>query len=154
MVKPPMRRRDVRLALVALAVLILDQLTKLIARNTLTSGKPLALAAPFLSLTLTTNTGAGFGILQGLNTFLIVVSIAIIVFLGWYYHAKNDEERLPRVPVALIMGGAMSNLVDRIAFGAVTDFIDFSFWPVFNGADAAITVGVALLLLFHLRRAS
>ncbi len=121
----------------ALIVVVLDQLTKWSARNFLQ--QPLELAS-FFSFRLVTNTGAGFGILQGYNIFLIIISLAIL-FMIFRSYTQIPKEALPQLFTALIVGGAVGNVIDRIAYGAVTDFIAFSFWPAFNVADAAVTVG-------------
>jgi len=92
-----------------------------------------------------TNTGAAFGILQGSTLFLIIVScvavLAITAYLRYYPFA-----------LALILGGTIGNLIDRVFLGHVIDFIDVGFWPVFNIADSANTVGVILLVWQLLRR--
>ena len=90
-------------------------------------------------MSYTTNTGAGFSILQGKQIFLIVFSIIALGVIVYYY------KQTPRkwVPfTAMIFGGALGNLIDRIAYGYVIDFISFSFWPSFNVADIAVTFGV------------
>jgi signal peptidase II len=138
---------DAWLLIVIGLIIALDQLTKFLIRNT----TPKIIIPKVLTFTYITNTGAGFGILQGMNALLIIVSIAIIALLLYYYHTNKDEEQIPRIFFALIVGGALSNLIDRVLFGAVTDFIAFSFWPAFNIADSAITIGVATLIIHYIK---
>ncbi|HQU16862.1 MAG: signal peptidase II [Chromatiales bacterium 21-64-14] len=142
----------------SVAVVILDQVTKHLAARGLEYGTPVALL-PFLNLTLVHNTGAAFSFLSrgsGWQRWLFIalasaVSVGIVVWLrrlparaGWQPAA-----------LALILGGAVGNLIDRIAYGYVVDFIDCYYrhwhWPAFNVADSAITVGAALLILDLLR---
>ena len=89
------------------------------------------------------NTGAAFGILQGYNFIFILVSFAALIGFGFYF-VKNDKDRLA---CSLILAGIIGNLIDRIFFGYVRDFIDLRIWPVFNLADAAMVVGVGLLVI-------
>jgi signal peptidase II len=142
--------------LVALAVLALDQASKLLALARLTPGSPLPLVDGLLALTLVMNPGLAFGMfassppgwswvvallsLSALSV-LVVLSVRLLPVGGWP----------AAVGLGLIFGGAVGNLIDRGRFGAVVDFIDVYWrgyhWPAFNVADSAITVGVALLAL-------
>lgn len=130
-----------RFFLIAFLILILDQLTKLlILRNFSTSQFKLF---NFLQIKYTANTGAAFGILQNQTTLLAWFSVIVIGVVLFYYDkitSKND------VPLALILGGTIGNFIDRLSYGHVVDYIDFSFWPAFNIADAALTIGVIWLI--------
>jgi len=124
-----------------LVVFLLDQFTKSLARNI---SEPIVLINNFLSLTFITNTGAGFGIFKGFNTVFIFVSlIAVGLILTFIDKIKKKEI----IYFALIIGGIFGNLIDRIFYGSVVDFIDFSFWPAFNIADAGLTIGVIGLIV-------
>jgi len=97
------------------------------------------------------NTGIAFGFLKGhgaVPIIMTVIAFALLIF-NIYYYRKNDEAltRSYIVAFSLIFGGAIGNLIDRITLGYVVDFIDFRFWPVFNIADSAITIG-AIVILF------
>lgn len=157
MSKPPKPNALVWLLLSA-AVIGLDQLTKAIVRGTLVPYMPHVVIPHFLNWTLAFNRGAAFSFLadsSGWQTWLfgilaIVVSIGLIV---WLVRTRRGDWRTA-LPVALIIGGALGNLVDRLAFGRVTDFIQV-YWhawsyPAFNVADSAITVGAVLLIVFGL----
>ncbi len=88
----------------------------------------------------TTNTGAAFGILQGQTWFLILVGLVVIGFLLYYSHEHQ-------LALGFLLGGTMGNLVDRVLYGYVIDFIHIPFWPSFNVADTFNVIGVGLLLL-------
>ena len=134
----------------AAAVFALDQSTKALALGS----TALALGVevlPVLNLVLVRNEGVSFGMLGGVMPWwaLIVVSLAIVAVLAtWLWRAQS---RVLSVALGLVIGGALSNVLDRVRHGAVTDFLDFHFatyhWPAFNLADMAIVAGAALLLL-------
>lgn len=125
----------------ALALIILDQLSKF-----LLAGKSIEIFRGF-SLSFTTNTGAAFSMFQGFNIVLILISLIVIVYL---LLQLRKEENIVRVwSFMLIIAGALGNLVDRIFFGYVRDFIQIWIWPTFNLADSFITIG-ALLLMYSL----
>ncbi len=140
----------------AVIVLILDQISKAVFLGILEPGRSVAIIPGFFALTLVTNTGGVFGILRDLDGapravlfgLLPVVAIALMV---WYARSLEDDRRSPLAAVGMILGGAAGNLVDRIRWGHVVDFLDAYVgeyhWPAFNLADSAICVGVALLLL-------
>lgn len=125
-----------------------DQVTKFLVSQSLTQGaEPRAVVEGFFYLTLVHNTGAAFGVFPNQALFFLIVSglavIAIVVFLR-----KKTDIFLPRdLGFALILGGAVGNLSDRIRLGYVIDFFDFRVWPVFNVADSAITVGTFLVII-------
>jgi len=135
-------------------VLVLDQLSKLLAERALLPGMPVELL-PFLNLTLAYNTGAAFSFLHSAggwqNLFFIaiavVMSIALLVILA---RTAREEVQLA-VALWLVLGGALGNLVDRVRIEKVVDFVDFHVgswhFATFNIADAAITIGAALLIL-------
>ena len=136
----------------AVAVLLLDQATKHLALAQLTLHEPVSLT-PFLNFTLVYNKGAAFGFLSSAsgwqNAFFIVVAlIACGVIL---YLLRQTRDRLLAVALMLVLGGAIGNLIDRLIYGYVIDFVDVYYqswhWPVFNVADSAITVG-AILIVF------
>ena len=146
---------------VAGGALVLDQFSKLLIERFFALHQELVLL-PFLSLQLTYNTGAAFSLLHDAGGwqrgFLSAVSIAIMIWLGVWIHRLTSEERRLLWPLALILGGAAGNLIDRLSTGAVTDFIVLHYrdwhWPTFNVADAAISLGVIALIFLSLRRTS
>ena len=133
----------------ALATLIvfLDQISKFFISQTLVSGESAPVVKNIFHLTLVHNTGAAFGIFKNNAVFFTAASICAVAFIGWYI-GKKERLSFPRgAGLALILGGAAGNLIDRLRFGHVIDFLDFRIWPVFNVADSAITVGVMLILI-------
>ncbi len=144
------------LVLLISLVFILDQLTKALAIKELEPHGSIPVIPSFFSLTFVKNKGAAFGMFGGLPTPYREISLAVVSLfaLGFVVHlmlTDAREDRLAKLSLALIIGGAFGNLVDRARFGAVVDFLDF-YWhqyhfPAFNVADSAISVGVALLLL-------
>ncbi len=134
-------------------VVVLDQATKALAEWFLDPARPVDLL-PVLALHLTHNRGAAFSLLADAGGwqrgFFIVLTVAVVAFLIHWLGRLQTAERLAAIGLALVIGGALGNLVDRIASGEVVDFIDAHWghwhWPAFNLADSAITVGVALLL--------
>ena len=136
--------RDFDLLQLAFIFFLLDQLTKFLVRAYLPFGHSYP-ATGFFRFTHAENTGSAFGILQGHNTPLIVVSFVGIAVLALVYHSQERPSNLLRLSLALQFGGALGNLLDRFRLGAVTDFIDVGAWPIFNLADASIVSGLALL---------
>lgn len=134
---------------IAAAIVFFDQLTKLIADSHLPFGIETPVVGRIVYLTAVHNRGGAFGVLQSCIWPLVLVAIAVIGYIIVLSHRQTMISRLVGVALAFQLGGALGNLIDRLRFGYVIDFIDFRFWPVFNLADMAITSGV-LLLAYHL----
>ena len=139
-------------------VIALDQITKQIVLATLTPYTPHAVVPGLLNWTLAFNTGAAFSFLHdagGWQRWLFsALAIGVcIVLVGWLRRLPRGEWRTA-LPLALVIGGALGNLIDRIRLGRVTDFIEVYYqqwsWPAFNVADSAISVGAVLLIVFGL----
>lgn len=149
-------QRDIVPVGLAVLVVIVDQLTKLWIMNNFTLYEQQTIIPGFFNLVYVTNTGAAFGFLAGGESWLrqvffisvAIVALGVIVFA--YGHLKK-QGRLFVYALGLIAGGAIGNLIDRLRFGSVVDFLDFYIsgyhWPAFNAADSAITIGVGLFLL-------
>ncbi len=147
---------------IAVGVFLLDRATKIVIRGRVDPSDTYIVIPGFFNIIHTENPGAAFSLFAGAppelrNFFLVGLSVAALVLIGfllWRPGGLGDSRSL-RVGLALIMGGAFGNVYDRIARGAVTDFLEFylgSFqWPAFNAADTAITIGTALVLLDMLR---
>ena len=135
--------------LIALLIVAADQLSKIWIRS-----YPEAQAifeTGFFRIIHTHNTGAAFGLFQGHSFALTVVAsvtIAVILLYIFYIHRRFPilANRLSRSALGLVLGGAVGNLIDRLLFGYVTDFIDFGVWPAFNIADSAVTIGIIILI--------
>ncbi|MGV1099424.1 signal peptidase II [Thiovibrio sp. JS02] len=137
-------------------VVVLDQLSKalVMAYFNLYELKPVI--PGLFNLTYLTNTGAAFGMLAGQESlwrqvFFVGVALVALVIMFFSYRQFRDQGRIFAHAIGMIAGGAVGNLIDRLRFGAVVDFLDFyvkhHHWPAFNVADSAITVGVALFIL-------
>jgi signal peptidase II len=141
---------------VATAVVILDQLTKAMVRPTLALHQSVEVIPGFLDLTRVHNTGAAFGMLNEMDfpmKTLVLSLVALVALAGvaWYASTVPLTDRLARIGVAGVLGGAIGNLIDRAKDGYVLDFVDvyfgtWHFWA-FNVADAAITIGVIFMIL-------
>ena len=136
----------------------LDQVTKFLIMREFALYESRQIIPGLFSLTFLTNTGAAFGILAGHPTwwrqaFFIGVGLVALAVIVWLQGRLGPHRRWYTVSLALIGGGALGNLVDRVRFGAVVDFLDFYIgshhWPPFNVADSAICVGVALFLVLQ-----
>ncbi len=136
--------RDWTLLQMAALVLALDQLTKFVVRQTLEWHYSWPYQG-FFRFTHVQNTGSAFGLFQGHNLPLLFVSLVGVVVLAYIYRSQEQPSLLMRISIALMLGGAVGNLLDRIIQGHVTDFIDIGRWPVFNLADSAIVVGLCIM---------
>lgn len=136
----------------AALVVLLDQVSKQIFwRN----GQNYDLIDGYLHITLVKNAGAAFGVFQGGRLFFVIASIVAAVLITWVALRLPREDVLRRLYLGLILGGAVGNLIDRVLFGEVIDFLQIGFrghyWPVFNVADMAVTIGAVLLVLVAMR---
>ncbi len=131
-------------AVAALPIVVIDQMIKATVRADMSLGERISLM-PGLELVYTRNSGIAFGFLSGKAAIFITVGLAALIGLAVYL-ALRSSSTLSWVSFGLLVGGATSNIADRISSGAVTDYIDPSLWPAFNLADAAIVVGVFGLL--------
>ena len=130
-------------------ILILDQLSKFFLSQALFLGQSIPLIKNILHLTLVYNTGAAFGIFKNQGLFFIIISLAIIGFIIFYWRKNLSglrQNKCLNLGLVFILAGAVGNLIDRVRFGYVIDFLDFRIWPVFNLADSAITIGAGLVI--------
>ena len=142
--------------LISLVIVLLDQLTKLLVVWSMRLGRNIPIVPGFFDLTFVLNPGAAFSLFATLpewirNPFFILISVAAAVLIVAYRSRYLRENRLASVSLALILGGAIGNLIDRLRYGVVVDFLDAHIyeyhWPIFNVADSAISVGVTLLFI-------
>jgi signal peptidase II len=151
LVSGPAARAWVRALAVAGVVVLLDQVTKAIARDSLAPGERVSLVLG-IDLAHVTNRGIAFGILgEGGGIVLVVTAAALALVLVWF--ARDPTRHGLWLAVGLLAGGALGNLADRVRQDAVTDFIDPPLWPAFNFADVAITAGAIVLVLTALTAA-
>jgi signal peptidase II len=145
-----------RLTLLSLAVLVVDQWTKVLAEDHLLGSGQVVLIPGFVNLTLVENTGVAFGLFAAGGNTLGVVILSLLGLMAlslvlYYFWRTPETNRTVLVGLALILGGAVGNLVDRLMSGSVTDFIDVYVgryhWPTFNAADSAIVIGICLMAI-------
>jgi signal peptidase II len=137
-------------------IVVLDQATKALVRARLPLHESVTVVPGFFDLTHVRNTGAAFGMLNSVDfeykaLVMVLVAVAALIAVASYALTLPADQRIARIGLALILGGAIGNLIDRATAGFVVDFVDvywrgFHFWA-FNVADSAITVGVVLMLL-------
>jgi len=149
----PPRRLEIILPIL---VVMLDQLTKAMVRSALPLHTNREIIPGFLDFTHVRNTGAAFGILNAVDfpfktVVIAVIATAALIGVGFYAASLAHHQLVARIGLALIIGGATGNLLDRIVAGSVVDFVDvywrsYHFWA-FNVADSAITIGVAIMIL-------
>jgi signal peptidase II len=136
-----------RLWLITIIIVILDQLTKTILTNKSYSILGLEI------INYTENTGAAFSILEGYRWLFIIVAIASLIVLFYYSRSIKENEKTLQIPMGLLVGGMIGNLIDRILLGYVRDFIDLKIWAVFNIADSAVFVAVIILSIYFIKEA-
>ncbi|MEK6946098.1 MAG: signal peptidase II [Nanoarchaeota archaeon] len=142
-----MGKKNIFIFSTALIIVFLDQLTKFLIRTNFKLGESISIIKNVFHLTYVTNTGAAFSIFQGFNLFFIILLIIVIGMIIYYIKNIKENEKLMQLAVGLLLGGTVGNLIDRVLIGAVTDFLDFRIWPVFNVADSAVSVSVVLLIV-------
>lgn len=133
----------------ALAVLALDQASKALVRASWGPGEGVVLipaGGGILTLIHIQNAGAAFGLFPGGGLFFVAVAVVVVAAILYYQRRLAEDEITVRLALGLQLGGAVGNLVDRLRYGYVTDFIHVRFWSTFNLADSAIVVGIVLLI--------
>jgi signal peptidase II len=138
--------------LIALVMFLIDQGTKYLIASRLEMYEQIPVIGNFFLITSSRNRGAAFGILQDQLWFFIVVTIAVVAGIVWYLRKMTKEGRkLLPTALALVLGGALGNFIDRLLMGEVVDFLQFNFgsytFPIFNIADSCIVIGVGLIIL-------
>lgn len=144
--------------LLAAVIIVLDQITKLIVDNTMFYGQVIPVM-PSFNIVLAYNKGAAFSLLANAGgwqrLFFSLIAVAASVGIIWVLR-KHHQNKLMSLSLSLILGGALGNLIDRIVYGHVVDFIQVYyssyFWPAFNIADSAITVGAVLMVLDSMKK--
>ena len=136
--------------IITIIILVIDIITKIIISNLMNLNESIKIIKNFLYLTYAKNDGIAFSYLEGNRLFIILASIIIIGFILSYLY-KNKTSKIETISFGLILGGAIGNLLDRIIYGYVIDFIDiyiFNYnYPIFNIADIGVVIGVFLLII-------
>lgn len=142
-------------AIIIIISVVSDQITKFWAADVLKNGDSIKIIGNFLRFTYAENKGAAFSILQNQRTFFLIITIVMLIFLGYIYFKTKNITKLSKVSIAMITGGAIGNFIDRYRFGYVIDFIDVRFgdfynFPVFNIADSFVVCGTILMIILIL----
>ena len=137
---------------ILLAVLLLDQLSKVLVLRKMSFGQSIPVIPSLFHLTLIGNTGIAFGLFKGNSDFLVGVGLLVLVWIYRLLRKRQIQSRMALIGLGLVSGGAMGNLIDRFRYGYVIDFLDFRVWPVFNIADTCISVGTALFFIVCLKK--
>ena len=142
----------------AAIVILLDQVTKEIIRKTVAINGKIEIIKGYLEISYAENTGAAFGMFRGQNRIFIIVGLAAIGFIILYYRQFKGNMWMG-ISLGLLMGGALGNLIDRVIFHYVTDFIrvrwwlmHLRWWPAFNVADASVCIGAVMLIVGMIKR--
>ncbi len=138
------------LVIVAGIIVVLDQYTKTLVRETIPVGdfwSPWPWLTPIARIVHINNTGVAFGMFQGQNLLFSILALIVSVAIIYYFPRVPGNEWVVRLALMMMLGGAVGNLIDRVTQGFVTDFISVGNFAIFNIADSSITVGVAVLLL-------
>lgn len=142
----------------AVLTIFLDQLTKGIVRRAVAARGTIEVIRGFFEISYAENTGAAFGMFRGRNSIFVIVSFVAIGFIFAYYRQFKANTWM-KLSLGMLLGGALGNLIDRVIFQYVTDFIrvrwwflHLRWWPAFNIADASVCIGVAMLIVGMLKR--
>jgi signal peptidase II len=164
-----------RLLIISLLVILLDQLSKTVVVHNFQIGDSTPVLGNFFKLTYILNPGGVFGSRLGSQNFYTIISILALIVTSWFFFKTGNRETWLRIGLCMVLGGAVGNLIDRVRFGEVVDFLDFDFfninvpplkvsffnfpgfqldrWPVFNLADSFVLIGIVLIIV-HLVRSS
>lgn len=146
-----MKKKLTLLLPVVLGAVALDQLTKLLVLKLMSLGQSIAIIPNVINLTYIQNRGAAFGMLSGHRWIFMIISTLAICGIGVYLFGFCKERMCLQLGLAMIVGGGIGNMIDRIAYGYVVDMIDFclfDFWKwIFNVADACVCIGAGLVML-------
>ncbi len=150
-----MNKKYLIILIITLPVILLDQLTKFYIQKSMKLHQSIKVIDGFFDITYVLNKGAAFSFLadkpEGFTIpFFVIVSVIAIGIIGFLFYKTEKNDYISLIAFALLLGGSIGNLIDRLRHGAVTDFLDFYIkqyhWPAFNVADSAITTGISLFL--------
>ena len=135
--------------------LVVDIISKILISNLMSVGQSFQIVRNFFNITYVRNAGAAWSILSGKTWLLIIVSLIIISLIVFYIYKNKPKSNIEKISYSMILGGAIGNLLDRIIYGYVVDFLDFNIfgydYPIFNLADTFICVSVGLLIIEFIR---
>ena len=143
-----------RIIIIGSVFILIDQLIKLLLRNTI-MGVEKVIIPNFFYLSGVKNTGGAFSILSDNSIFLAFFSIIVIILLGMYIYKKKITSNIEMISYSILIGGIIGNLIDRIIFGGVYDYLGFIFgsyyYPIFNLADMGIVIGIILFIILKIK---
>ena len=142
--------KKVPILILIITTIVLDQIVKYYINLNMTVGQSIPIINDILHITYVLNPGAAFGILEHKRVFFILIVFVMLVISYYVYKKISKMNLFLKIGMALLIGGAIGNLIDRVKTGYVIDFIDFRIWPVFNIADIAIVIGVGIIIYFML----
>lgn len=144
--------------IVAIAILIIDQVTKRIIATAMNIGDSYKVIPNFLNITSHRNNGAAWGILSGKMGFFYIITIVILIVLVLFYIKEAKYNLFMQVAISLLFAGALGNFIDRLVNGEVVDFVDTNIFgydfPIFNVADSSLTIGVLFIIIALLKDAN
>ena len=143
-----MKNKYITIFSTALIIILIDQITKFLIKTSFQLKQSLPIIKDIFHLTYIHNFGAGFGILQQQQWILIFISLTVVGVIFYYFDRIKEKDKLLQNLVGFILGGTIGNLIDRVAYGFVIDFLDFQMWPIFNAADSFVTIGVIGLIIY------
>ena len=147
-----MNKKNTIIFSTSLFIVILDQLTKFLIKKDFQLNHSIPIIKNIFHFTYITNTGSAFGFFKNFNLFFVLFSIIVVIAIFYYLKNIKENEKLLQFSVGLLLGGTIGNLIDRIAYGSVIDFLDFRIWPVFNIADSAVTISIIFLIFLLWRK--
>jgi signal peptidase II len=161
--------KKIRVLIVSLIVILSDQLSKTVVAHYFQIGKSTPVLGNFFKVTYILNPGGVFGSRLGSQNFYTVISVLAIIVTSWFFFKIKAKETWLKLGLCMVLGGAVGNLIDRLRFGEVVDFLDFDFfnislppskvlffnfpgfsldrWPVFNLADSFVLIGIVLIIV-------
>ncbi|GBF32975.1 lipoprotein signal peptidase [Desulfocucumis palustris] len=139
--------QELALLITVLLTILTDQLSKFLIQRAMELGQSIPVIDNIFHITYILNPGAAFGILANRTVFFIIATVLVVLGVIIFYFRSGQKKGMLPVALGLLLGGAAGNLIDRLRYAKVVDFIDFRVWPVFNLADTAIVCGAGLLVL-------
>ena len=143
--------KKVKYLIITFMIVLVDQVSKYLVMTNMKLNKSIDIIPNFFKLTYTNNHGAAFSILEGRQVLIILVSLLVFIYLVYELFKKKNNSRILCVSICLILGGLLGNLIDRLVYSHVRDFLDFKIFSydfaIFNIGDIGIVVGVVLMLI-------
>jgi signal peptidase II len=138
--------------LAAAAAILIDQVSKALVVAYVEPGRSITMVPHVLSLTHSTNTGGAFGLMRGSGQIVFLAALVVVgLTMAWFFVFRGRKSFWTFLGLGLLIGGALGNLIDRVARHKVVDFLDLGWWPVFNVADIAIVAGVIIVVVVSAR---